>query len=76
MGWNQGTTAIQANNSTAVGIATKEFRQKRLKAMDMRFYRIKDRIKQGKFQGFWRPGQENLGDYHSKHHTTEHHIAV
>ena len=76
MGWKQGPTATQVENSTAVGIATKEFRQKKSKAMDMRFYWIKDRIEQGQFRVFWRPGPENLGDYHSKHHPPEHHIAV
>ena len=35
-------TAVE--NSTAVGIATKEFFQKNSKAMDMRFYWINDRI--------------------------------
>ena len=44
--------------------------------MDTRFYWIKDRIKQSQFCVFWRPGPENLGDYHSKHHTPEHHRAV
>ena len=44
MGWKQGPTAIQVENSTAVGIATKEFCQKKSKAMDMRFYWINDRI--------------------------------
>ena len=76
MGWPQGPTAIQVENSTAVGIATKEFRQKKSKTMDMRFYWINDRIKQGQFHFFWRPGPENLGDYHSKHHPPEHHRAV
>ena len=76
MGWPKGPTAIQVDNSTAVGIATKEFRQKKSKAMDIRFYWINDRIEQGQFRVFWRPGPENLGDYHSKHHPPEHHIAV
>ena len=76
MGWKQGPTDIQVDNYTAVGIATKEFLQKKSKAMDMRFYWIHDRIEQGKFRVFWRPGPENLGDYHSKHHPPEHHIAV
>ena len=76
MGWNQGPTAIQVENSTAVGIATKEFCQNNSKAMDMRFYWINDRIEQGQFRVFWRPGPENLGDYHSIHHPPEHHIAV
>ena len=68
MGWKQGPTAIQVDNYTAVGIATKEFGQNNSKSMYMRFYRIKNSIKQGKFRVFWRPGPENLGDYHSKHH--------
>ena len=38
MGWKQGSTAIQVENSTAVGITTKEFLQKKSKAIDMRFY--------------------------------------
>ena len=45
MDWKQGPTAIQVENSTAVGIATKDFRQNKSKAMDMRLYWIKDRIK-------------------------------
>ena len=40
MGWKKGPTAIQVDNSTAVGIATKEFLQKKSKAMDMHFYWI------------------------------------
>ena len=63
MGWEQVPTAIQLDNSTAVGIATKEFRQNKSKAMDMRFYWINNRIKNGQFRVFWRPVPENLGDY-------------
>ena len=44
--------------------------------MDIQFYWINGRIVQGQFRVFWRPGPENLGDYHSKHHSHEHHIAV
>ena len=76
MGWKQGPMSIQVGNSTAVGITTKEFHLKNSKAMDMRFYWINNRIKQEKFRVFWRPGPENVGYYHSKHHPPEHHIAV
>ena len=76
MGWKHGTTAVKVDNSTAVGIASKEFLQNKSKSMDMRFYWINDIIKHGKIRVFWRPGPENLGDYHSKHHPPEHHIAV
>ena len=76
MGWKQGPTVIQVDNSTTVVIVTKEFFQKKSNSMDMRFYWINDRIKQGQFFVFWRPGPEKLGDYNSKHHPPEHHIAV
>ena len=76
MGWKQGPTAIQVDNSIAVGIATKYFRQNKSKAVDMCFYWINDIIEQRKFRVFWRPGPENLGDYHSKYHPPEHHMAV
>ena len=76
MGWKQGPTDILFENSTAVGIATKEFFQKKSKSMDMTFYWINYRIKQGQFRVFWRLGPENSGDYHSKHHPPEDHIVV
>ena len=44
--------------------------------MDMRFYWIQDRIIWEHFNVFWKPGPTNLGDYHSKHHPTPHHIQV
>jgi hypothetical protein len=25
------------------------------------------------FDVYWRPGRENLGDYHTKHHSAQHH---
>ena len=56
MGWKQGLTYIQVDNSTAVGVATKVFCQKKSNAMDMRFYCINGRIEQGQFLVFWRPG--------------------
>ena len=76
MGWKQGPTSVQVDNSTAVGIATKKFLQKKSKAMDMRFYWINYRIKPGQFCVFWKPGPEKLEDYHSEHHPPEHHRAV
>ena len=44
MRWKQWPTAIQVDNSTSVGIATKKFLQKKSKAMDIRFYWINDII--------------------------------
>ena len=44
--------------------------------MDMRFHWIHDRILQEHFHVFWKSGQNNLRDYHSKHHPTSHHIKM
>ena len=37
--------------------------------MDMRFYWVKDRVKQGQFHVYWGPGYQNLSDYFTKHHS-------
>ena len=42
----------------------------------MRFYWINGISENGQFRVFSRPDPENLGDYHSKHHPPEHHIAL
>eukprot|EP00978_Attheya_sp_CCMP212_P018972 scaffold52559_cov64-Attheya_sp.AAC.3 len=33
-------------------------------------------VKEGNFDVKWHPGLENLGDYTTKHHETEHHVNV
>jgi hypothetical protein len=76
MGHPQPATVIITDNSTAAGIANDTVKQKRSKAMDMRFYWIRDRVRQGQFLIHWRPGKLNLADYHSKHHPASHHTAI
>jgi hypothetical protein len=41
--------------------------------MNMRFYWIKGRIKQGQFNVYWGPGFQNLVDYFTKNHLPAHH---
>ena len=73
LGHPQPATPIQTDNSCAEGIANDTVKQKRSKAIDMRFYWIRDRVKQGQFQVFWRKGSEQLGDYYTKHFPASHH---
>ena len=73
MGHPQPATPIQVDNSTACGIANDTIKQRRSKAIDMRFYWVQDRVNQKQFHVFWRPGKENLADYVTKHHTAKHH---
>jgi hypothetical protein len=42
----------------------------------MRFYWIKDRVKQGQFKIYWGPGYQNLADYFTKHHSPAHHKRI
>ena len=68
MGWPQPATPMKTDNSTANGIINNTMKQRRSKALDMRFYWLRDRVKQGQFYLFWESGKTNLGDYHTKHH--------
>jgi hypothetical protein len=73
LGHIQPPTPLRKDNSTAFGILNETIKQKRSKAMDMRYHWLTDRICQKQFDVYWRPGRENLGDYHTKHHSTQHH---
>ena len=73
LGHPQPATPIQVNKSTADGFANDTIKQKRSKAIDMRFYWIRDCTIQGQFLIYWQPGITNLGDYHTKHHSPAYH---
>jgi hypothetical protein len=76
LGHPQPPTPMQTDNSTAAGLANDTIKQKRSKAIDMRFYWIKDRVSQKQFLVYWRPGPKNLRDYHTKHHSSSHHRTM
>jgi hypothetical protein len=76
MGHPQATTSVQTDNSTASGIANDTIKQQRSKAMDMRLYWVRDRVKQKHFHMHWKPGIFNRGDYFTKHHAPKHHQQV
>jgi hypothetical protein len=44
---------METDNTTATGYINGSIKQKRTKAMDMRFCWIKDRVKQGQFNVYW-----------------------
>jgi hypothetical protein len=76
MGHPQPATPMATDNTTASGIANETVKQKRSKAIDMRFYWIRDRVRQGQFEIYWEKGSGNRSDYHSKHHPPAHHINM
>jgi hypothetical protein len=38
----------------------------------MRYHWLTDRVRQKQLDVYWRPGSENLGEYHMKHHSAQH----
>ena len=42
----------------------------------MGYFWIADQVEREQFDVKWHPGQENLSDYHTKHHPSSHHQHV
>ena len=76
MGYPQPPTPVEVDNSTAVGFANKQINQQKSKSMDMRYYRIQDRVAQKHFQVYWRPGLTNLGDCFTKNFPPSYHRST
>ena len=76
MGHPQPPTLMKVDNETAIGFLKITMKQKRSKATDMRFYRVRYRVNQNQFMIYWRPGSNNVGDYVSKHHSPDHHQSM
>jgi hypothetical protein len=73
MGHQEPATPLQTDNSTTNGIINGTVKQQASKAIDMRFYWVRDRSNQGHFKVYWAPGRETLGDYFTKYHSPKHH---
>jgi hypothetical protein len=67
---------METDNTTATGYSNGTIKQKRTKEMDMRFYWIKYRVKQGQFNVYWGPRYQKLADYFTKHHLPAHHTRM
>ena len=59
----QGRTNMISDNTTAIEIASKTVKHKRIKAMAMRFYWVQDRERQRQFKKCWGLGQDNDREY-------------
>jgi hypothetical protein len=73
LGHMQPPTPLRTDNSTAFVIANETIKQKLSKAMDIRYHWLTDRVRQKQFDVYWRPGRENICDYHTKHHSAQNH---
>eukprot|EP00957_Ditylum_brightwellii_P108817 8300620-Ditylum_brightwellii.AAC.1 len=73
LGHQQPATSIQVDNSTAHRIVNSNIRQRKSNAIDMQFYQVKDKVKQGQFKIYWEPARNNKADHFTKHHPPAHH---
>jgi hypothetical protein len=73
LGHPQPQTPIQTDNSTAYGVINNKIQPKATKAMDMRFYWLKDRESIEQFKYHWSTGKNNTADYWTKNHLALHH---
>ena len=76
MGHPHPPTPMEVDKETAIGFLKITMKQKRSKAIDMRFYWVRDRVNQNQFLIYWRPGASNVGDYVSKHHSPAYHQTM
>jgi hypothetical protein len=58
LGHTQPPTPLRTDNSTAYGIVSETIKQKRSKAMDMRYHWLTNIVCQIQFDVYWRPGQQ------------------
>jgi hypothetical protein len=75
MGWPQPCTAIQMDNSAAVGVTNLTIVLQKTKSMDLRLWWIRCQESQQQFHYYWDKGSHNWADYHTKHHPLIYHKA-
>jgi hypothetical protein len=76
LGYPQAPTKIICDNQCAVNIANQKVKQRRSKAIDMRYHWIRDRITQNHFVVTWKPGESNLADFFTKVHPVKHFMSM
>jgi hypothetical protein len=76
LGHPQPPTPVHIDNTTTVGMVSNTIKQQCSRAMEMRYFWLLDGKTQQYFKFYYQHGQENLGNYPSKHHTADTHKHV
>ena len=76
LGHPQPPSPVHSDNTTAVGIVNNTIKRQRSRRMEMRYFYLLDQQTQKYFKFYYQPGQENMADYPSKHHTAGIHQHV
>ena len=67
---------FETDNITTQGILTSNMHAKLLKAFNMRYWWVKDRIEQKMFDLIWATGKKNAAYYFTKHHPPWHNTRM
>lgn len=70
------STIISTDNQCAEGIANETVKQKRNRALDMRYHWLRDRIKLGDFTVKWRSNLDSLADFFTKTLSKKDHLRL
>jgi len=73
LGHPQPPTPIKTDNATAHGFIYDNINLKKSKSWDMKYFWLRDRKEQRQFKFTWDYGDQNEGDYFTKHHATIYH---
>jgi hypothetical protein len=76
LGHPQPPTPLVTDNTTATCCINGKIKSIRTRAMDVCFYWLKDRVKQGQFHVYWGPGYQHSADYFTKEHSPAHHKRI
>jgi hypothetical protein len=76
LGHKKPAIPLRTDNSTAFVILNEKIKQKRSNAMDIIYHWLTNKVRQKQFDVYWCPGKYNLGDYHTKHHSAQHHKDI
>ena len=76
LGHPQQPISIKTDNVTAASFVKDTLKQRRSKAWDVRYHWLSEQQRNKKFNIFWDKGENNLADYHTKHHPPSYHQKV
>jgi hypothetical protein len=76
LGHPQPPTPIYIDNTTTIGIVNNTIKCQHSCAMEIQYFWLLDEKTPIYFKFYYQPGQENLGDYPTKHHTADIHQHV
>ena len=75
MGHAQPPSPAVIENATETDYSITISAQMRSRSIDMCFYWVRDRVRQGQFMVYWMAREYNPADYFTMHHPTSHHSS-